>query len=450
MDRTYIHIDRRHTQTEIHKQKQIKQIKTIKQIKQIKQIKTMETTTIPTTAFVTATTEFAKQLNEEQQKNDILKKELAKAKADLSALREANRGIKRKLDEMTPTTVVIAPSETPPVVTAPVVDIPKATDVGTKTVVTKTVVEEAETEDEEEDEQEVKAVELEDIKHHRIKLLNGWKQEAALFNVDQILQTKLALKWVRKCKLNKTVYVQKSCDDDTLVPVYTGDIVEIDNWVVKQQYGTIIKECYVVGVYSFQMTRVNSTKCTWTNKFHGSLYANLQSFRNWFESFDTKKCVDNGVMIRRPIVELAPLSDTQKRYHLPIAFGDGQTKYDTGIRIYKSPNNYAVINDKIKLIHPNCIYAHTNKRTIHGLFRWGATRTSAADGHHMMQKHRYKTLYDAWCKAGKKQIVLTKDMVRTFIPDSLGNVRIPFDYFDDVKIKHDFYLYPNQYKIERN
>ena len=45
--------------------------------------------------------------------NDILKKELAKAKADLSALREANRGIKRKLDEMTPTTVVTAQSETP-------------------------------------------------------------------------------------------------------------------------------------------------------------------------------------------------------------------------------------------------------------------------------------------------------------------------------------------------
>ena len=213
----------------------------------------METTTIPTTAFVAAATEFAKQLNEEQQKNNILKKELAKAKADLSALREANRGIKRKLDEMTPTTVVTAQSETPPVVTPNITqfDILKATD-----VVTKTVVEEAETEDEEDDEEddeeEVKAVELEDMKHRRIKLLNDWKQKAALFNVDQILQTKLALKWVRKCKLNKTVYVQKSCDDDTLVPVYTGDIVEIDNWVVRQQYGTIIKKCYVLCFSFFQ------------------------------------------------------------------------------------------------------------------------------------------------------------------------------------------------------
>ena len=56
------------------------------------------------------------------------------------------------------------------------------------------------------------------------------------------------------------------------------------------------------------------------------------------------------------------------------------------------------------------------KEQIHGLFRWGGTRTSAPDGH-MMQKHRYKTLYDAWFKVGKKQIVLTKDMVRTFIPE---------------------------------
>ena len=175
-----------------------------------------------------------------------------KAKTELSALREANRGIKRKLDEMTPTTAVTAQSETPPVVTPNItqVDILKATDVATKTV-----VEEAETEDEEDDEEEVKAVELEDMNYRRTKILNDWKQEAALFNVDQILQTKLALKWVRKCKLNKTVYVQKSCDDDTLVPVYTGDIVEIDNWVVRQQYGAIIKKCYVVGVYSYQMTK---------------------------------------------------------------------------------------------------------------------------------------------------------------------------------------------------
>jgi len=373
-----------------------------------------------------------------------LKKELAKVKDQLRLLREVHKGTinevqgtKRKLEQST--TKVTEKKQ-------------------------KVQVDEEETEDEEDEEEDMKdMIWWKVVKHsekeqrtstpekakpdamgaQRIELFKDWKSDVALFQCDEGLQNHLKLEWVRKSKRNKPVYVQKSSDDNTFVPVYAGDIVGVDNDIIKRQYGDRITKCYVVGVYSSPMTRVNKKECVWTNKLHGVLYSSLQPFKEWFESFDSKECASQNLMIKRPVVELAPVSNTQIRFHLPIAFGVGDKIYDTGLRVYKLPNEYAAKGDKIVLKHPNSIYADKTGKKVHALFRWGK-----AHGAHWHQKSRYQTLYDAWCKE-QKAIELTDEMVQSFIPSNVGNVRIPFDYFGKIDTEHDFYLFPNQYHIEK-